>query len=141
MFILSFIPTWLFYFITVAGIGLFCVSLFASQIPVVKQYGLAAQILAGFLIIFGIYFIGASDNQTIWEEKVAKLERKMQDLENVQPIINEVIKREYIDKPIEVITERTKTIIQKIPQVITEEVDNRCMIPRSVVELHNEAVE
>ncbi len=140
MFILEFLPTWVFYAFTIVGMLLFGVSFFASKFPIIGEYGMAAQILAVVLLVFGLYFSGASNNQEIWESRVEKLNNKILALENEQYKINEVIVEKFIDRPIEVVTKHTETIIKKIPQIITKEIDSQCVIPKEAVDLHNEAL-
>lgn len=141
MFLLEFLPTWVFYLSVVIGMLLFGVSFFASKLPVVGQYGMAAQILAVVLLIFGLYFSGASNNQEIWEGRVERLNNEIVKLENKQYKVNEVIIERFVDRPIEVITKHTETIIKKIPQIITKEIDSQCVVPKVAVDIHNEALE
>lgn len=141
MFLLEILPSWIFYLVTALGLGLFVICQFASQVPLIKQYGIAAQSASILLILVGGYFVGANSNQEIWEDRVYKVENEMVVLSKLQPETNKIIVKEYIDRPVEVVTKHTEVIVKKIPHIITKEVDKKCEIPFSVIEIHNEAVE
>ncbi len=141
MFILELLQgwTWLLYVIALLGAFAFSITFFGSKIPYIGEYASAAQIISVFLLVVSVYFIGADAEHDAWQSKVDKLENDMLVLKNTQQVVNEIIVEKYVDRPIEVITKHTETIIQKIPQVITKEVDAKCIIPNTVIELHNEA--
>lgn len=139
MFLLDILPSWIFYSFFIIGIVLFAVSQFAAQIPFISKYGNAATLIALVMIILGIFFIGAEFNQSKWEKREAVLEQKIASFESAQPIINEVVVTQFIDRPIEVIKKETTELIKKVPVIITKEIDTSCKITEDIIRLHNDA--
>lgn len=139
MFILDIIPTWVFVVVLFLGIMLFVVSQLTSKFPFIGKYADAALYCSLPVVIASSMLLGASGTQNYWNDIKDEAETKMVILEKDQIETNLKIVTQYIDKPVEVIVERTNTIIQKIPQIITKEVDQECKIPIQVIDLHNEA--
>lgn len=139
MFIVNFVPTWIFYLICIVGIIIFYVSQFAGQLPFIKQYGILAAMISVPLILISAFFIGANFNEDIWKMKTMQLEKEIAVMKSEQLMANTKLTIEYIDRPVEVIKEKTKVILTKIPTIITKEIDSKCEIPLTVIDLHNEA--
>ena len=77
MWILDFLPFWVFHLVLLAGVvGLF-VSFFVGSIPLVNKYLLPVKIGSAFLLVCGLYMEGGISNQERWEAKVAEAKIEM----------------------------------------------------------------
>ena len=91
------------------------------------------------LLILGIYFHGAYDSEMAWKTRVAIAEKKVEMLkaeaanENVK-IVDRVVTRTQIVK------EKSKDIIQFVDREVVK-YDTVCLIPKEVIQAHNQAAE
>ena len=67
MWILDFLPGWIFTLITLAGAGAYLVTEVLSNIPFVALYLRAIRVGSIIALAFGLYMMGASANQEKWE--------------------------------------------------------------------------
>ena len=77
MWILDFLPGWIFTLITLAGAGAYLVTEVLGNIPFVAQYLRAIRVGAIVALAFGLYMMGGSANQEKWEARVKELEAKV----------------------------------------------------------------
>jgi len=137
MWILNFLPDWIFYALFFIGIvGL--ISTFVMKfIPFVYVYRTPIQVVSVILIAIGTYKSGAISNNEKWEAKVKELEIKLAGAEvaaakvNTEIVEKVVVKREYYK-------ERGKDVIRYIDREVIK-YDERCVIPKEFVEAHNNA--
>jgi hypothetical protein len=134
MWLLNWLPNWLFYAILFSGvIGL----VLSKFIPV--YYRKTIQAISVLCIAAGIFMSGVIHNNEKWEAKVKELEIKLAGAEvaaakvNTEIIEKVVVKREYYK-------ERGKDVIQYIDREVVK-YDERCVIPKEFVEAHNKAAE
>jgi hypothetical protein len=138
MWILDFLPSWIFHLVLLAGVvGLF-VSFFVGSIPLVNKYLLPVKVASSFLLVFGLYMEGGISNQERWEAKVAeaKLEMAKKDAASADATTKVVTK--YVTK-IEVIKENGNAIVKEVPKFISANADGQCVIPNGFVLLHDSA--
>lgn len=74
MWILKFLPDWVFYLILLAGLA---ASFVLKFIPFVAQYRIPIQWAAGIMTAFGLYMVGAISDNDAWLARVADLEKKV----------------------------------------------------------------
>ena len=138
MWILDFLPFWVFHLVLLAGVvGLF-VSFFVSSIPLVNKYLLPVKIGSAFLLVCGLYMEGGISNQERWEAKVAeaKIEMAKKDAASAEASTKVVTK--YITK-IEIVKEKGDAILKEVPKFVTANADGQCVIPNGFVLLHDSA--
>jgi hypothetical protein len=138
MWILDFLPSWIFHLVLLAGVvGLF-ISFFAGSIPLVNKYLLPVKVGSAFLLVFGLYMEGGISNQERWEAKVAdaKIEMAKKDTASADTTTRVVTK--YVTK-VEVIKENGNAIIKEIPKYIDANADGQCVIPNGFILLHDSA--
>ena len=70
MWILSYLPTWIFYAIVVMGILGVIASYVLSMVPLVNQYKIPLQVVSIVVIAFGVFIIGGVENELSWQAKV-----------------------------------------------------------------------
>lgn len=137
MWILEWLPFWIFHLITLAGVAGLIAAQFFSFIPFVSQYKLPLQVVAIAALVFGVYMEGGVSNQERWEAKVKELQVKMAQAEaqsqkeNVKIVEKIVTKTEYY---------RTKgdDVIKYIDGNVAK-YDEQCKIPTEFVEALNKA--
>ena len=135
MFLLNFLPDWIFYASTFVGIiGTVLLILFGKLIPV--QYKLGLQITFVFLLAIGLFFIGAISNEESWQLKVKEMEVKVAQQELAASEITTEVITKYIDR-VKIVEGKTHEIIKKVPVYITKESDDKCTINNGFVSLHN----
>jgi len=137
MWILNFLPDWIFYALFFIGIVGLLATFVMKFIPFVYVYKTPIQVVSVILIAIGTYMSGAISNNEKWEAKVKELEIKLAGAEvasakvNTQIVEKVVVKREYYK-------ERGKDVIQYIDREVVK-YDERCVIPKEFIEAHNNA--
>jgi uncharacterized coiled-coil protein SlyX len=139
MWILDWLPGWIFTLITLAGAGAYLVTEVLGNIPFVAQYLRAIRVGAIIALAFGLYMMGGSANQEKWEARVKELEAQVAISEEKSKTINEKVVVKYKDR-IKVVKEKEVVIQEKI-KVIKEQIDAKCEVPLEAVKLLNDAAE
>ena len=135
MFLLNFLPDWIFYASTFVGIiGTVLIISFGGLIPV--QYKLGLQMLFVFLLAIGLFFIGGIFNEAEWQLKVKEIEVKVAQQELASSKVTTEVITKYIDR-VKIVEGKTHEIIKKVPVYITKESDDKCTINNGFVSLHN----
>lgn len=135
MWILNFMPGWIFSALLLAGVGTFLATKFLNILP----HKEALQWASVAVILISIYFIGANANNEAWELRAKELEAKVAAAETQSKATNETIKEKVVYRT-QVVKQRGTDNIQYIDRQITK-YDNTCVIPREFVEAHNRAAE
>jgi hypothetical protein len=135
IFLLNFMPDWIFYAMTLTGfIAIFVIMVFGVIIPL--PYKLVLQLLSIFLLVSGTFFIGGISNQAEWQLKVKQMETEIAKKElEAEKISHEVVTK-YIDR-VKIVEGKTHEIIKKVPVYITKESDDKCIINNGFVSMFN----
>ena len=132
MWILKFLPDWIFYAILLVGLlGL----LFSRLIP--AYYRTAVIGVSAFLFIGGVYMSGAISNNNAWEARVKELEVKLAQAEAESQKENVKIVEKIVYKN-KIVVQQRDDIIKFIDREVVK-YDNQCVIPKEFVEAHNKA--
>jgi hypothetical protein len=139
MWILKFLPDWIFYAIFVVGLIGFAATYLLKYIPIpfIYMYRKPIQIGSLLAIVFGTFMSGAIYDNEAWLERVKEMEAKVAKAEEESKVANT-----KIDNKVETAKQK---IVQKqviVKQYIDREVvkyDNSCVIPKEFVEIHNKA--
>ena len=143
MWLMNFLPNWIFHAILLAGVLGLIASLVLKFIPFINTYKLPVQVLSILLIVTGVWFEGAISNQAEWEARVAEMQVKVAEAEaksseaNVQ-IVTKVVKKTKL------VHERGDAIISYIDREVVKNnevikfVEN-CPIPDIIIKTHNAA--
>ena len=139
MWILQFLPDWIFYLIIAIGLAGFLVTYLLKFIPLpaIYMYKTPIQLVSLLLIAFGVYMAGAISNEQAWKDKVAKLEKEYADSQVKSEKVNTEIVTKYITKR-EVIREKGEEQIRYIDREIVK-YNEVCKLPKEIITLHNEA--
>ena len=133
MWILQFVPNWIFSLVFFLGIVGYLVGKTFSKIQysgIIRNTGIA-------LVFLGTYMTGAISDNEAWLKKVAVLEKKVAELETKSAEENLKIVEKIITKR-EVIKEKSADIIKYVDREVIK-YDNKCDIPREVIESMNKA--
>ena len=145
MWILKFLPDWIFYAILVAGLLGLLLTYVMKFIPFVYMYRTPIQVGSILAIVIGTYMAGAISNEEAWLARVKEMEDKVaaatvqSNEENVKIVEKLVKKTEYI-------TRRGQDIVQYVDREIVK-YDTKfapggiCEIPKEFIEAHNRAAE
>lgn len=138
MWILDWLPFWVFHMSVVVGsIGL-AASLVFQFIPFVSLYRVPLQVVSIAILVFGVYMEGGIATQEKWEAKVAevKLEMAQKETASVETTVKVVTK--YVNK-VQIVKEKGNEIIKQVPVYITKDADTKCDVPTGFVVLHDSA--
>lgn len=132
MWLLKFLPDWIFYGMLIAG----AIGIVASKfVPVF--YRSAAQAASAGVFIIGVFMAGAIHDNTAWLERVAEMEKKVAEAktesvkENTKIIEKVVVKREFYK-------EKGQDIIQYVDREIVK-YDESCKVPKEIIDTLNKA--
>jgi cytochrome c biogenesis protein CcdA len=133
MWILQFLPGWIFTLLFFLGVVGYLIGKTFSKISysvIIRNTGIA-------LIFLGTYMSGAVSNNEAWLKKVAVLEKKVSELESKSANENLKIVEKIITKR-EVVKEKSADIIKYVDREVVK-YDSKCEIPHEVVDAMNKA--
>lgn len=139
MWVLNFLPDWLFYALFFIGLIGLAVTYLLKFIPVpaVFIYKTPIQLISIALLAIGTFMSGAISNENAWKERVAELEKEYAESKVKSEKINTEVVTQYITKR-EVIKQRGEDQIRYIDREIVK-YNEICKLPKEVVDLHNQA--
>lgn len=139
MWILNFLPNWLFHILLIAGVLGIVASYAASIIPFLSLYTKPIRIASVVLVLIALWFEGGIANERVWQERVDELENKVKLIEAEAAKENVRVETKTIKK-IEIIKQRGDDIIQYIDREVVK-YDSMCVVPKEFVTAHNRAAE
>jgi len=139
MWILNFLPDWIFHFILLAGIGGLIASYLMKFVPFVYMYKTPIQLVSVVAIVGSTFMIGAAWNDQAWRERVAEMEQKVAaaEVKSAEENVKIVTK---IVKKIEIVRTRGEDIIKYVDKEVVK-YNDRCEIPDEFVKVLNDAAE
>jgi len=145
MWILQWLPNWIFYGIFFAGLIGLLATFIMKFIPLVYVYRTPIQAVSVLLIAIGTYMSGAISNEEAWQSRVKEMEAKVAEAEAKSQKVNVEVIEKVVKK-----TEYIKTRGQDIVKYIDKEIvkydtkflpGGQCEIPKEFIEAHNKAAE
>jgi hypothetical protein len=147
MWILNWLPDWIFYAVLVIGLIGFLVTYLLKFIPIpgIYMYKTPIQIVSLIFIVVGVYMSGAISNEQAWQARVKELEVKLAAAEaegakETVKIVEKVVTKQQIIK------ERGDEIIKYVDKEIVK-YDTKflpggeCEIPKEFVKALNTAAQ
>jgi len=137
MWLLSFLPDFVWHLLTLAGVLAVGASIVLKNFPLVSSYRIPLQYGGIAAVLLGIWMEGGMANEAKWQARVKELEAKIaiseekSKEENVKIVNKVVTKTEYYKQ-------RGADIVQYVDREITK-YDNTCPVPKEVVKAHNDA--
>lgn len=139
MWILNFLPDWIFYFILLAGIGGLVASYLMKFIPFVYMYKTPIQLVSVVAIVGSTFMLGAAWNDQVWRDRVAEMEQKVAAAEVKSTEENVKIVTKIVKKT-EIVRTRGEDIIKYVDKEVVK-YNDRCDIPNEFVKVLNDAAE
>jgi hypothetical protein len=137
MWILDWLPNFVFHLITIAGILGLLAAQFFSFLPFVSQYTTPIKVVSIILLVVGIWFEGGISNENKWQARVTELQLKVAAAEKESAKQNTVIVEKIVTKT-QIIKEKGDDVIKYIDRELVK-YDNQCVIPEQFVKAHNDA--
>jgi predicted PurR-regulated permease PerM len=117
MWILQFLPNWIFYLLLFAGvIGYILSNTLLKLLP----YSDVIKIASVFTIVFGIFMIGAVHNNNAWLQRSQELQQKVLELEVKSADANTKIVEKVLVKK-QIVKERGDEIIKYIDREVVKD--------------------
>jgi energy-coupling factor transporter transmembrane protein EcfT len=145
MWILSFLPDWIFHAIVIAGLMAVIVGTFLKSIPIINNYSLPIKVIGYIVLALGIFLEGGLNNEKVWQARVKEVEAKLAIAEQQSKEENVKIETKVITKT-QVIRTRGKDIVKYVDREIVK-YDTKfapggvCEIPKEFIKAHNDAAE
>ena len=138
MWLLEFLPDWIFHAVLAAGLLAMIASVVLKFIPMIVTYRLPIQVAGLILTILGVWFEGAMSNEASWQARVHEMEQKVAAAEvksaqeNVR-IVTQVVTR------IQKVKDTTNENKQYLETQVAQDLDRECTLTNASVLLHNSA--
>jgi len=145
MWILSFLPDWIFHAIVIVGFLAVILGTFLKSIPLINKYALLLKIVGYFVLALGIFLEGGIHTERIWQARVKEVEAKLaiaeqQSKEENVKIVNKVVTKTQI------IRTRGNDIVKYVDREIVKydtkfAPGGQCEIPKEFIKAINDAAE
>lgn len=139
MWIIDFLPDFVFHFVLIAGVIGVIAALFVKNVPFIREYSSLVQLVSVIAIAFGVYFEGAISNEAKWQLKVTELELRLSEnkveseKENLKRVAELVEREKALDKRQLEFSKNVKSQIVKY--------NSQCNIPDEFIQIVNKAAE
>jgi hypothetical protein len=139
MWILQWLPDWIFYAILLLGIVGLAVTYLLKFIPIpaIYVYKTPIQLVSIAMIILGVYMAGSIANEQKWKDRVAQLEKEFAESQVKSEKVNTEVITQYVTKK-EVVYQKGEAQIRYIDREIVK-YNDVCKLPKDIVLFHNEA--
>lgn len=141
MWILKWLPDWIFYGILLTGLVGFFVTYLLKFIPIpaIYMYKTPIQMVSLALIVIGVFMAGAIHNEEAWLARVREMEAKVAEAQVKSAEENIKIVEKVVTKT-QVIKEKANEVVKYVDREVVK-YDSRCEIPKEFVKAHNDAAE
>jgi uncharacterized membrane protein len=145
MWILQWLPNWIFYLIFLSGLLGLLATYIMKFIPFVQLYRTPIQAISIIAIVIGTYMSGAISNEEAWQARVTEMEAKVAAAEAQAAKENVKIVEKIVKK-----TEIVRIQGQQVTQYIDREVikydekfrpGGQCELPQEFIKSLNDAAE
>lgn len=139
MWILKFLPDWIFYVLFFVGIVGLAVTYLLRFIPIpaLYVYRTPIQLFSILLVAFGTFMSGAIWNEDAWKARVAQLEKEAAEASAKAGQVTVETVTKYVDRT-KVIREKGEQIVRVIDREVVK-YNDVCKMPEEVIRIHNEA--
>ena len=137
MFLLSFLPDFVFHLMFVIGIIGIIAGYFLTAIPFVGSNARAIQVVGILLTVVGVWFEGGIANEETWRARVLELEAKIAKAEAASAEANAAL-AEQLAKNQVLIKENTAANRQRMQQQ-AQQLNAECKVNSSVITILNDA--
>ena len=139
MWLLQWLPDWVFHLILLVGLLGGGFSFLLKFFPSAAPYKVLIQVVASLMIVLGVYMEGAISNQAWWELRVAEAEKRVAEAEKKAAEANSKIEYKIVEK-VKVVEVVDRKVQQQIRD-LANKMDERCYIIPEVNTIHNDAAQ
>lgn len=139
MWLISFLPDWVFHLLLIAGLLGIAASFILKFIPFIAQYKLPIQAGSVLAIVVAVWFEGGISNEAKWQARVHELEAKVAEAEKQSAITNGQIDNAANQKAAAV--KQLQYQVQEKLRANSAAIDSQCQVAPSVVDLLNTAAQ
>jgi hypothetical protein len=141
MWILKWLPDWIFYGLLLVGIFGYAATYLLRFIPIpaIYMYKTPIQMVSIALVVIGTFMSGAIHEEAAWLARVKEMEEKVALAEQKSEKVNTEIQTKVVTKT-QVIKEKGDEIIKYVDREIVK-FDSSCIIPKEFVDTLNKAAE
>ena len=137
MWIVNFLPDFVFHLITIVAILGLVASFVLSAVPFISTNAKAIQAGCAILLLVGVYFEGAISDNSSWKARVQELELKIAKAEAASADANGKLSKALADKDKAVALAQAE-LKNRIKESAAA-MDAVCSIPANVVDILNDA--
>lgn len=137
MWLLQWLPNWVFHLILLVGLLGLGASFLLKFFPSVSPYKVLIQVVAILMIVLSVYMEGAISNQAWWELRVAEAEKRVAEAEKKAAEANGKIEYKIVEK-VKVVEVVDRKVQQQIRDLAIK-MDQRCYVIPEVNTIHNDA--
>jgi hypothetical protein len=113
MWLLSFVPDWIFYGLALASFVALILATFLKVIPFIGKYAIPIQLLSFVVLLVSVFLCGGLANEASWQLKVAKTNAEIAELKVKSEKVSTKVVTKYIDR-IQVVKEKGNEIVKYI---------------------------
>lgn len=141
MWILQFIPSWIFYVMVLVGMAGFAATYLLKFLPIPALYMYKTGIrYASIGVMFVFTFLsGAVYDNDAWLERVRELEAKVAKAEQQSKEVNEEINKKVEEETVKIV-EKQVVLKQYVDREIVK-YDKNCEIPKDFTDVVNKSIE
>ena len=138
MWLLEFLPDWIFHAVLVVGVMAMAASFVLKFIPFVTAYRLPIQAAGLILTVLGVWFEGAISNEAAWQARVHEMEQKVAaaEVKSAQETVRIVTR---VVTQIQTIKDTTNANVRYLETQVAQDLDRECSLTNASVLLHNSA--
>lgn len=145
MWIISFLPDWVFHAMLIGGILGTVAGFVLGMVPGIKMYVLPIRVISLIVLAFALYLEGGLADYAAWQLKVKEVEAKLAEAELKSAKENTKIVTKVITKT-QVIKTRGETITKYIDREVVKydtkfAPGGECEIPKEFIKAINDAAE
>lgn len=137
MWILHFLPDFVFHLLLALGLAAVVASYFIRWLPFLAQYGLLLQISGILALAVGVYFEGGIANEAIWQARVQELEAKIAVAQQQSQLANKKLDAK-LEENRKLSRAQSKTRIDYITREVAKN-DSKCELSPEAIKAHNSA--
>jgi len=143
MWILEWLPNWVFYAVFFIGLLALVATYFLNFIPFLSAYQIPIQVLSVIALCFGTYMAGAIFDNESWLAKVKDVEAKVAEVQ-VQSVKENIKIVEKVVKKLEIVRVQGNEVIKYVDREVVKH-DTKfapggiCEIPKEFFIAHNDA--
>jgi len=137
MWILNFLPDWIFHALLIVGVLGIIASMFLKQFPIISKYQTPIWLLGIVLVVVGVWFSGGIAKDREYQQQIAELQVKIAESEKRAIEANAQIEYVYRDR-IQVVEKIRYKVISAIRES-SGKIDANCQVVPEALEILNQA--